>query len=62
MEKLKAWITDNNLTQREFAAMVGLSPTAVHQLLRGRNAPSVVAAIKIDDATGGAVPVRSWVE
>jgi transcriptional regulator with XRE-family HTH domain len=48
-------------TAAQLARDTGLSESQVMRLARGGR-PFADTAIKIEDATGGAVPVRSWVE
>ena len=62
MEKLKTYIADQGISAREFAARVGMSPAGLHGLMHKRNSPSLAVAFAIEDATGGAVPARSWIE
>jgi transcriptional regulator with XRE-family HTH domain len=62
MEKLKAYIAQQGISAREFAARVGMSPAGLHGLMNKRNAPSLAVAFKIEDATGGDVPARSWLD
>jgi transcriptional regulator with XRE-family HTH domain len=45
----------------DLARKIGKSESTVWRLARG-NEPLVKTALAIEDATGGAVPVRAWVE
>ncbi|HEV8036698.1 helix-turn-helix transcriptional regulator [Yoonia sp.] len=62
MDQLRQYITDQGISARAFAQSIGLSAAGLHGIMHGRNVPSLVVAIRIEDATGGAVPVRAWVE
>ena len=62
MEKLKQYIAAQGISSRAFAQSVGLSSAGLHGLLHGRNIPSLPVAFRIEDATGGAVPARAWVD
>jgi transcriptional regulator with XRE-family HTH domain len=62
MEKLKLYIAEHGLSAREFAQRVGMSPAGLHGLMNKRNSPSLAVAFAIEDATGGAVPARSWLD
>ena len=44
----------------EWAADLGISRPYLHALMHGDRMPSVVTAKRIQDATGGAVPVTAW--
>jgi transcriptional regulator with XRE-family HTH domain len=60
MDKLKAYIAAQGMSARSFAQAAGLSAPGLHGLMTGRNKPSLEVAFAIEDATGGAVPARSW--
>jgi len=59
---LSEYIAAQGISSRAFAQSVGLSSAGLHGLLHGRNIPSLPVAFRIEDATGGAVPARAWVE
>ncbi|MFB2530689.1 hypothetical protein ACEYYA_00810 [Paracoccus sp. p3-h83] len=48
--------------RRRFAAQVGISPSHLSALEACRKVPSLDLAHRIETATGGAVPMRSWVD
>ena len=60
MEKLKQYLSHNKAT--DLAASLGVTKGYIWQLKEGRAIPSLRRAIQIEDATGGAVPARAWVE
>lgn len=60
--KLRRWLDDRDMDQRQFAEASGISQAMLSRLLNGvstRPAPEVIA--KIDDATTGWVTFRDWV-
>lgn len=59
-ELLKKYLDDNNETQSAFAVRAGVSGGSLSGWLSGKTAPDIYSAGKIEDATAGAVPVRSW--
>lgn len=61
MSALGQYLSDNNLTQTEFAQRIGVTPGRVHQLLNGKDGkPSLELAAKIEDETKGAVTFKDW--
>lgn len=60
-EKLVKWRHERGLSQREAAALAGLSQPAWHAYENG-GLPKTPAATSIESATGGAVRVTDWVE
>jgi DNA-binding transcriptional regulator YdaS (Cro superfamily) len=55
---LKRWLFDNQMTAADFAARIGVSPAAVSQWIQRHRSPSLEMAIKVRDATNGAVRVE----
>jgi len=53
--KLQVWLAERALSQRAFAAQVGLYQPTVNRYLRGVRMPCLVHAAIIERATGGAV-------
>ncbi len=45
---------------REWAADFGISRPYLHGLLKNQRNPSLETAMRIEAATGGAVPIASW--
>ena len=60
MEKLRAYLTTRSAA--ELAKAIGMSRSQVWRLATGKAKPYADTAIRIEDATGGEVPVRSWAE
>jgi DNA-binding transcriptional regulator YdaS (Cro superfamily) len=61
MSKLAAHLNTNGLSQRAFAAIVGVDPSIISRLTRAEMTPSLTLAVAIERATQGAVPAESWV-
>ena len=62
VQSLSDYLKNNGISAREFAQRVGLSPAGLHGIMHKRNIPSLPVAIRIEDATGGAVPARAWLD
>lgn len=61
MTQLQAYLAQANLRQSEFADLVGSSQATISKLANGSALPGLELAVRIDRATGGAVPAASWV-
>ena len=57
---LVRWRTKLKLTQREAAAVLGVTQAGLSNWERDQQTPSVLTALMIEERTKGAVPVRSW--
>ena len=55
-------MTRFNGNQRELAQALDISQPYTSLLLSGKKRPSLALAVRIERATGGLVPVHSWVE
>lgn len=55
-------LTRPDLSQGDWARVLGLSPSYLSQLLNGRRRPSDDMKQLISLRTGGAVPVSAWFE
>lgn len=62
MEHLKAYRQKQGILQAAFAEMLGTTQTTISKLESGKLTPNLILAHKIEVATGGAVPMSSWVE
>lgn len=60
MEKLTEYITTQSA--QTLAEQIGVHRAQVYRWAKGESEPGVRAALRLEDATGGAVPVRAWVE
>lgn len=62
MNKLESYLRETKTRDLHFAKRAGLSSSIISRLRRGHVLPSLQTAAKIEDATGGLVPMRSWVQ
>lgn len=61
MSKLKSYLTLKRMSQRAFAARIGVDPSIISRLTRGEMTPSLQLAVEIEAATKGFIPAKSWV-
>lgn len=59
MKTLHQYLVDEGTTQRKFAALVNVSPSHLSEILSGAKTPSLKVAVRIAEATGGAVSEAS---
>lgn len=59
---LSDWQKANNISNTALAAIVGVHASLITHINKGRRKPSAPLALRIDEATKGAVPFRSWYE
>jgi len=62
MEKLNTYLLESSTTKLALAASVGIAKSTMTELSQGKYPPSLAVAFAIEDATGGAVPARGWLE
>jgi DNA-binding transcriptional regulator YdaS (Cro superfamily) len=60
MEKLVEYLKTHKGSA--LAASLGISPSYLSDMKKGNRRPSLKLAFAIEEATGGQVPARSWVE
>ncbi|SHK05078.1 Helix-turn-helix [Ruegeria lacuscaerulensis ITI-1157] len=60
MHTLKSYRQANGIRQADLASSIGVEQATISKLESGSFRPGLELAIKIEDATGGAVPARSW--
>ena len=60
--KLLNWLKSNDISQRKFAAMIGVDFTTINKYCSGERLPSRDVAVKIEDITNGEVDIRSWLK
>lgn len=58
--RLAQYLTDQNLTDEAFAALVGVSQSQISRLKRGISRPSWETVAAIERATGGAVTISDF--
>lgn len=61
MMTLDAYLKAHKISQADFAAAIGVKQPTVHRWTRGEK-PSLDVAAKIQNETGGDVPVHVWVQ
>lgn len=61
MSNLRTFLVQTRTKQAELAKRVGVSCGYMSELVKGDKTPGLELAVRIEDATGGAVPARSWV-
>jgi DNA-binding XRE family transcriptional regulator len=62
MTKLAAHLSAVGMSQRAFAAAIGVDPSIISRLSRKEMTPSLTLAVAIERATQGAVPADCWVD
>jgi transcriptional regulator with XRE-family HTH domain len=62
MTDLGAYLSSRNISQRAFAARLGVHQSIVSRLCRREIRPGLDLAFHIQRETHGAVPAESWVE
>ncbi len=61
MEILNRYLSENSISQSQFAAMVGTTQATVSRIASGKMRPGLDLAIAISRATDGAVSPDMWV-
>jgi ribosome-binding protein aMBF1 (putative translation factor) len=62
MKTLSDYLKDTGMTQSEFAAKIGADVSVVSRFSRAHARPGLDLAVKIEQVTGGAVPVEAWLK
>lgn len=64
MYALEAYLTERNMTQAEFARMIGRDYVHLHSILRGKRRPGARLRREIEEATRGRLVVKEkyWFE
>ncbi len=57
---LRIWMAERSLCVKILAAEINICPTIVSKWRSGKNKPSLRAAIKLDEISGGRVPASAW--
>ena len=60
--KLKQYLSEKGLTQREFGEAVGVPQATINRYVNGERFPDRDMILKIIEATGGHVSVVDWYE
>lgn len=62
MNTLQSYLTENGISQADFAARIGVTQGTVSKLCAGTIVPRMRTAQAIHAATDGKVPVAAWAE
>lgn len=60
MFKLKSYIKEQGVTQRNFAKLLGITPNAISKYLANQRFPNRDIILKIEKATNGYVRPSDW--
>ncbi len=60
MDSLATYLAQSRKTQRWLAAQIPVRPATVCAWLQGRATPRPEHMRRIDEVTGGAVPISAW--
>jgi transcriptional regulator with XRE-family HTH domain len=60
--KLGVWVDERGWTRQRLADELGITLASAARLCSDARRPSLEMAVKIEDLTKGAVPVRYWVQ
>lgn len=58
ISKLKLWLCENEMTQRELARIVDCTPNHIYGVVNGRTKPGKRLAMQISEATNGLVTLE----
>ncbi len=58
---LREYRKKHRIKQKDFASLLGVTSTRIHEIEAGKGLPSLDLAARIERATKGAVPAISWV-
>jgi len=58
--KLKEWMEKHRVSNQDLGTIIGHHRTTVSKFRTGIRIPKLIDAIKIEEATKGAVPVESF--
>lgn len=59
-EKLQRWFDEGGRKKSWFAALVGVTPSAVTLWTQGKRTPDPMYRLMIQVHTGGVVPANAW--
>lgn len=59
---LVSFLKSREITQKDFAEQIGVTPGYLSALLSGKKTPSLTVAVQIEQVTGGDVPAWSWID
>lgn len=58
MNNLETWQTENKVSNKHLSQIVGVHTSLITHIKKGRRKPSPALALRIEQATGGAVTLR----
>lgn len=59
-QRLKQWLLDNGLTQRDMASRLGITDAFMSAIILGKDSPGLSLAVRIENLTG--IPARDFAE
>ncbi len=59
-QRLKQWLKDREMTQRELAGRLGITDAHMSSIVRGDDTPGLALAVRIEDLTG--IPARDFAQ
>jgi transcriptional regulator with XRE-family HTH domain len=62
MSQLRTYLSENKISQRDFAQAIGVDQSVVSRLARQSIRPGLDLAFAIERTTKGAVPASSWID
>ena len=62
MNPLVRYLDDTGQSQTQFAARLGFPLSNVNGWFKGHRRPSLEAALRMEKATGGAIPAGAWMK
>lgn len=60
--KLGVWVDEHGWTRQQLADELGITLASAARFCSDARRPSLEMAVKIEDLTQGAVPVRYWIQ
>ncbi len=62
MEKMKLYLKEKKMTQKEFSKRHSISESVLSRSVAGKTIPTLKVALQIERATRGKVKARDWVD
>ncbi len=57
---LAEYLAEKDLKPSHFAEAIKVEPSTILRMLSGTRGPSLIMALRIEEATGGLVTTRDW--
>jgi transcriptional regulator with XRE-family HTH domain len=61
MQKLRDFLSENNIARRDFAAQIGVDQSVLSRFCNDQARPGLETAVRIERATGGIIPASAWI-